>query len=318
MTNPIAAFKTFVQRTEFKRRAANPDNLIDHALYLMERQEKGKKGQIYVKKGGFFGLGPDHLSSTEPLIGKKKASRAYDSLLGQIAQKNLDTNGETTKAGLTAHSLSVVRQRPLPANQQEAAAHTQELEQLVIKLARQKNEIANTADDKELASALRTKQSIPVVAKPKIAATFDNAKEDLSEFPTAAELDAFQRDLERGFKKRPAYPDVTRFVMHLNRTEGTTADRRLPSGERNEVKDLLAYIADNVTSIHTCKDGEGLVGRPTNTFGDLTFKSRREAADFLFTKTDFFKNLNPRDAAVYKGIYQDRIKESKQEQQRVG
>jgi hypothetical protein len=318
MTNPIAAFRTFVQRNEFKRRAANPENLVDHAVYLLERQDKGKDGQIYVKKGGLFGLGSKRLSSKKPWIGKEKASNAYDRLLGQIAQKNLDTNGATTKAGLTAQNLSVVRQRALPANEQEAAAHTKELEQLVINLARQKNGIENTADDKVLTSALRTKQSIPAVAKPKVSAIPDNAKEDLPAFPTTEELGAFKRDLERGFKKLPAYPDVTRFVMHLNQTENTTADRRFPSGERNEVKDLLAYIADNVTSIHTWKEGEGLVGRPTNTFGDLTFNSRREAADFLFTKTDFFKDLNPRDAAVYMGIYQDRIKESKQEQQRVG
>lgn len=319
MKSPITALRTYVEHQKLKHQAAKPENLIDHALYLLDRQAKGKDGPLYVKRGGVFGLGPKRLSSQAPWIDKKKASKAYQDLLGQTALNNLDTNGATTQAGLAAQNLSVVRQR-VPANQQQAAAQTKELAQLVVDLAMKKNEIDKSAEDKVLISALHTKKSTPLVVKPKISVAPANTQEDLPKFPTGAELDKFHDDLQREKIQRPALADVTRFVMHLNRTQGTTSNREFPPGELNEVNDLLTFITTGVTAKHTWKDGQLQVSRQTNTLNGHTFDNRLDAAEYLFTKTNFFKHLNISDVSFYMGIYRGLIKEAKdtqRKQQRV-
>ena len=322
MNNPIVALKNFTRPSGLKSPAAKPDNVSDHAAYLAKRNKDGESGPIYLKSNLF---GQKYLSSKPPKWGKKDALKAYDTLLMQTAWAHRDKDAAETRVGLTARELQTVLERSIPANPAEAAARTKQVELLIAKLDRKKRGISDLADGeaKPSAAQVQTPSQTPstVVANPKIASTAENTQEDLPEFPTSAELSAFQRDLQRGHIIRPVYADVARFVEHRNHTQGTISDRKLPSAERNEADDLLAYITQNITAKATYKDGQWQEGRQTNTFGGRTFHSRLEAARFLFTETNFFKKLNPLDAAVYLGIYQDLIKEAReaqQEQQRLG
>lgn len=311
MINPISAFKNFVRPDQLKQKAADPQNLEAHKQFLLNRQAKGQSGPIYMKQG----LSGKFLSSTPPLWGAQRSLTGNDSLPEFTANRNL---GQQGAVGLAATSLKHFRKLPPPINQEEAQAHTKLLEKLVIDLgsaaANQKGGQAN--DDSAVRPHHRgAKLAAPAMFKPVIVAAAGGAEEPLPEFPSAAELNRFQRDLSKGDKVRPSYADVTQLVDHLNRTEGTISTRELPRGERNAADDLLSYITKGVTAFSTWDSSGPRESRPANVFGDRSFKTRLEAARFLFTETDFLKHLNPHDSAHYMGIYEDLMKEAKQARQ---
>lgn len=315
----VATFQTKRENQQLKEAAADPKNPQALANLLAKAQGTHGAGNVTpcIKRTLF---GTPYVSVNLPK-GKeaKEALRKFGYLLTDMGASHTGTSTCKEACSLSSFTNAYRSIRP-----EHLAEHTTALEGHVRKLANQKqaqvSRVKGAAGTVQPAAS-RVHTPTPVLAESETAAAPVSTATTLPQFPSAAQLNQFQLDLQRGHIKRPAHPDVTQFVNHLNRTEGTTAGRSFPGGERNEVNDLLAYIADNITAVHTWKEGEGLVGRPTNTFDGRTFESRLEAAHFLFTETDFFKNLNARDAAIYMGIFQDRIQEAQKaqrEQQRLG